>query len=744
MGKISQKMSFLRKQESRQHFYLILFSLSLLLSFSLNIDAYAEEAGPGWFMGKAEPVSPEEAEAYYNSQQTMTAPLEAMSLSAASATTATNEIIELARALRYDPKLIYDYVHNHIDYVPYFGSLKGATLTYLDRSGNDFDQASLMIALLRESSNYNTSIGVVQFVYGQLNIPYADLANWIGVDNNNTIIGTVIASGGIPITLYPTYAQVNRVWIKANINGSDYLFDPAFKSYQYTGKIDIGGATGYNQSELLSAASIGATIGSNYVQNINETNISNKLETYSTSLANTIRSQYPNSDIKEIIGGRSIVQSNLNEYSTTLPFSPAVTATWDEIPQDKTATLRIQHVGIDYTLNIFDLSGKRFTLTYAGSNYHPELRMDGTLIASGTATTVGSKNNFVIKIDHPYAANSGTYMDQTSTYTPESGRSYAIVYNFGGISDALIQKRQKQLDSYVAQGLPDGSEAVLGETLNIMGLTWLKEVQMEDRLLTALAETVSTTHHMVGLMAQEAGYYIDVKTSFSSITSKHNIEADRQSHFKTLALIGSAFEHGMLEQLMGSDKPAVSTMKLFKIANATARKIFLTDSANYASVKPQLQNYTSSDLTNFQNLVNSGYALILPDNGQLILNSWKGQGYIAKQFSGTSMSMQMAIGGGYFGGYNSTTGNVNTTVVNQNTIINGTNNFTSDTIGKQVSIETPITCHPIDMASGAEVYENADIALGGNAPMGLAFSRFYDSNMNLTRKMLGYTIMIST
>ncbi len=65
-------------------------------------------------------------------------------------------------------------------------------------------------------------------------------------------------------------------------------------------------------------------------------------------------------------------------------------------------------------------------------------------------------------------------------------------------------------------------------------------------------------------MAQEAGYYIDVKTAFTSIISRHNSDDDWKAHFNASATISSAFEHGILEQLMGSDNPGISTMKLFQ------------------------------------------------------------------------------------------------------------------------------------------------------------------------------------
>jgi len=412
---------------------------------------------------------------------------------------------------------------------------------------------------------------------------------------------------------------------------------------------------------------------------------------------------------------------------------------WDEIPPEHIAKLRIQHVGIDYTINIHDLSGKRLTLTYAGSNHHPELLLDGELIATGTATTLGSKYNLTITMDHPYAGDSGTYGNQTVSYTPESGRTYAVVYNFGGVSDLLIQNHQKQLSAYLAQGLPDTSEPVLGETLNIMGQTWLKEVQMMDRLLSSLAETVSITHHMVGLMAQEAGYYIDVKAAVGSITSKHDIDIDRQGHFKVHSLFGSAFEHGILEQLMGSDKPGVSTMKLFQIANATSRKVFYANNSNYNAIRPQLRNYSQADLDDFQAKVNNGYTLILPDNGQLNSNQWRGKGYISKKFTEISGSMEMAIGGGYLGGYCTNTGYVNPITVEDiiKTDLFGSENFTTASLNI-ASPTPPKSPEPVDMAGGAYLYDSTDLVVGGNAPIGLSFTRSYNSNLNQEKRTLSY------
>ena len=61
----------------------------------------------------------------------------------------------LASALQNDPGRIFDLVRNHFAYVPAFGSTNGATATLYAGRGNDRDQTSLFIALMR-AAGYET------------------------------------------------------------------------------------------------------------------------------------------------------------------------------------------------------------------------------------------------------------------------------------------------------------------------------------------------------------------------------------------------------------------------------------------------------------------------------------------------------------------------------------------------------------------------------------------------------------
>jgi len=719
---------------SARHFVASILGAALAM-LGLLIEAGAEVAGPGWIMGTAAPVA-------ISTTGTSPRVLAAAAFPpacdpAGSSPPATPEIMELARALRHDPKLIYEYVHDHVDYVPYYGSLKGATLTYLDGSGNDADQASLMVALLRASGF------PARFVFGTMTLPGDGVAAWLGTDPSGDVLGKVLPSGGIPIRGGFVDGQgnvisldVDRVWVEAAIDGVDYVFDPAFKTYTETAKIDLSTAMDYDRLQLVAAATTGATVGTDFIQNLDEGGVATKLDQYTTNLVATIRADHPNASVAEIIGGFDIVPTGIVGYSTALPFATQSVGTCQEIPASETHTLQIVVAGLTYTFDLPELAGRRLTLTFTGADHHPELRLDGALVASGAATIVGQTYPLTVSVDHPYDPSTVNADQTVDTYKVKSGATYAIAYNFGSTSDTLVRQAQRRLEEALAQGLPDTSEAVLGETLHIMGATWMRETELAGHLLSRLAETVVIPHHKVGVMAQEAGYYIDVRNAFAGIISRHNMEADRSAHFYAASLISSAFEHGTLEQLMGSSNPAVSTMKLFQIANGAGHKIFFADSANYGSIRPQLLNYSGATLDYLQDQVNAGRTLILPRDGLLGLEQWQGHGYTLRSEEvtpqGTRLSLSLIIDGGYFGGFAGNPGQVDAPAINDTTLV------TLPDLSRSANQSTPQSRDPVDLATGAYLYNHTDLALGASAPRGLRFTRSYNSTLNRTQGPLGH------
>ena len=96
----------------------------------------------------------------------------------------SEEINSLAVALNNDPLKIFEYIRNHIDYQVYYGLKKGAELTLLEGSGNDFDQCALLADLLK-AAGFNPTFrhGFVSIAYDDPN-GIEDLMGWIGISGN--------------------------------------------------------------------------------------------------------------------------------------------------------------------------------------------------------------------------------------------------------------------------------------------------------------------------------------------------------------------------------------------------------------------------------------------------------------------------------------------------------------------------------------------------------------------------------
>ena len=107
------------------------------------------------------------------------------------------EITGLVRALHNDPDLIFSFVHDAIEYELGYGVRKGALGTLLDGRGNAFDQAMLLVTLLRQAG-YTAS-----YVHGTIALTGEELANWLGLPEKADVVNSVLGSAGMPVTTDP-------------------------------------------------------------------------------------------------------------------------------------------------------------------------------------------------------------------------------------------------------------------------------------------------------------------------------------------------------------------------------------------------------------------------------------------------------------------------------------------------------------------------------------------------------------
>ena len=486
---------------------------------------------------------------------------------------------------------------------------------------------------------------------------------------------------------------------------------------------------------MLTAVSSGATIGADYVQNLNETGLRTKLTEYATAVVAMFRTQYPNNDVKSIYGGKKIIETHLETYAASLPFPMTIDVTSDEIGAQYQATLRIQVAGIDYTSNTVDLGNKRLTITFTPSDFRPELRLDGTLVAQGNTTTPGTTYTATIKIDHPYPASGGTYSDQTGTYDVKSGNyTFAIVSTFGYPGERLIAGHQAKIDESLNSGLTETSEQVMGEALNLVGLTWVQEEYAANDLIKLNKDMYTIHHHEIGMVVQTDSYFVDFRNGLVSNLSMAAVidNWELKSLFESTNAVSSGLEHGVLEQIMNPANPAASTVNTLCNASQLGYKIFKATGSNFASISPQLQSYSSGMISYYQSRVNSGRELIIPQHGYLSLGgAWHGFGFIDYD-DATRGSIGFMITGGFNGGYSSDFGTIPPAVVSDY----WKTGFPDLSI--QMSTMSFKSYEPVDMASGAYLFDHVDLSLGGAAPMGLALNRSYNSSNRLSNRNVGF------
>jgi YD repeat-containing protein len=653
-----------------------------------------------------------------------TGDVSAMRVAGDNAPSAAMSIPELARALRGDVDLIYEHVRNNVEFLPTWGIQKGAFGAMVDNQGTAFDQAALMVALLRQSG-YTAS-----FVKGRIKQTGAQLSTWMGINQANVCGAmTLLGQGQIPTSAVTVNAAVScpggtaslvslkldHVWVKVLIDGKAYYFDPSYKAHTETAGLDLATVTGYNAATFTSAATEGATITADYVQGINRTAIRNNLTSYANTLATYLRTNQPAGTLDTVIGGRTITPlSGAPLRQTVLPYQDtavALTEWTGDIPANYKPTLRIRYQGIDQTYTSDALAGKRLTITYNGAN-QPLLSLDGAVVATGTATTPGTYGAVNFSVVH--SAYGNTSANQTFTQQIQAGGTFLIGNAWGASGRGMVDLHRARLEEARAAGSPASSEAVLGSTLAVISSSWLSQVAQSNYITDRLARTVTLFHHQIGIAGYNTAAYVDLPGNLVGIVSIDNNVAKEQAVFYSSAMHGSILESTTVQQTTGTS--AVSTVKLIDQATAGNLRIYDARSSNFATtVQPNLIGCAGA-IPSLQAEVNAGNRLILPSRCDLNEGSWTGTAF----FTIANGGMGAIISGGLAGGFSTTPLPPDVTA-----LLAARNSVSSNTL---LTATGPTYNDPIDMTKGHFLYEHNDLSVGtGSFPMSLSFARSYTS-----------------
>ncbi|WP_254640740.1 RHS repeat-associated core domain-containing protein [Burkholderia sp. GbtcB21] len=667
-------------------------------------------------------------------------------------------IAELARALNFNPDVIYQYVHNNVEVYPIYGTQKGSFGAVLDNQGTVYDQAMLMVDLLR-ASGYTASFttGVIKYTAAQFNSLY-------GVDTSNVCgVLNLLGKGGIPIyaatAVNPgqcpgnTSALVDvslaHVWVKTVINGTTYYFDPSYKTHSFKTGINLASSstTGYDATTYLNSAKSGASITANYVQNINRTNIRNNLTTYANNLAAYLRANMPTATVDDVVGGKSIdlIYGAIPHY-TSPPLQNTAYALQDQtdVPISMKATLRIQYQGIDQTYTSDAIYGHRLTITYNSAN-QPILTLDGAAVGSpGTAPPSGASTTLTLTATHNAYGTTAANLTINQTIVAKPGNVFTIANAWGPTGRGLPNSYQTALANLRAAGVADTSEAVGGTTLAVLAAHWLGQTSRMQSLSERLSNTSILVHHDIGIAGYTgASSYVDLPGGTFGVASVSGDSNSETIAFYQQGMHSSILESTVVQQI--SSVSAASTVKLIDAAAAAGQPIYNATSANYSTaVQPNLVN-CSNYYGTFSSYLSSGFNLILPQHCDLTENSWTGVGYFVQSpvFLGALITGNLAGGFMTLGQYLSTLSplaqvaspfppsmyNLPVTVLN-----NGALQIGPSLQGEPLNYAGD----PIGLAAGNFTYSRDDISSGvGLFPQRLTFSRMYSSSAKNQDSVLG-------
>jgi YD repeat-containing protein len=578
-----------------------------------------------------------------------------------------NEIVELARALKSDPDLIYDYVRNNVETVWMYGLQKGAVGAIIDKSGTPFDQAHLMVELLHQA-NYPSAT----YKVGTITLNGAQFADWTGI-TSATAACELLASGGIPAKVNGftdvadcatlsgsvTGVELAHVWVSVAIDAGTYVFDPSYKLYSVNAGVALastaGLTTGQPMAQIATGMTTGTASGVSYSVNLGTTALNDTLQGYANNLRSYSQTQFPAGRIEDLIGGTSIVRYEAptgGVRQTSLPYASTEYRSWPQaIPDQYRTSLRLEVTKgscvdgsyptiIDRTFFADDIYGRKMrlsgTFTVTGANSTISLTV---LDEAGNGPTLYSANfkcnpgynvgTLTLTANHPYpAAANGTtaldkdYMDAVFTSPVRYSLPLVIVHGWGDTGRGLVEKWGSRIDRTLPSLITAGCETCSSTFHASQGdgrreqlaASWLSQSATAARLHAAIAKSVYSLHHAIGVVEAEAevkpvNFYpdqhapvyrftisdtfdrFDIDSAFS-LTSRTADAVARNAAVHAIAATGNALEGSISAQQ--SDLPDTgSTATRFEWGNRppTAED----PSGSYSGTPRRFYEFTSAN-----------------------------------------------------------------------------------------------------------------------------------------------------
>ncbi len=529
------------------------------------------------------------------------APPVAGDLSATEDIQLTPAIQAKAQELGNNPVKIHNWVRNTIEFIPSYGSIQGTEMTLQAKRGNATDIASLEIALLRAANI------PARYAYGTIQLPIAQAMNWVGGVTNPEAALNLMGQGGIPsiaLTSGGTIGAVKleHVWVEAYV---DYVpsrgavnkvpdswvpLDASFKQYTYTQGMDIKSNVPLDANALLAQAQQGATVNAaeGWVQNLNQANIQSALTNYQSQVQNYVNAQNATATVGDVLGTKTIVQSNPALLAGVLPYKTVATGSrFATLPDnlrhnvklDLYASTRDRGLGssmLSWSISLPSLNSRRLGVTYEPASaadaqliqsykdqgatslpayliqVRPLIQLDGVTVATGSSVGMGQEQLWDATLSDPL-----NLYTSSESFNAKAGDEMVFGVNGNGLNPTIIQARtnQTQFSNSVAEALHLVS-LVFWTEHDLFDYFAAKQHGVHNQRLPSVGLFASplTVSYFFGIpnAANYRGWVMDVKRNLQVAVA--NKPEDSLNYLMQSGVQGSYLENSAYEQVLSMKK----------------------------------------------------------------------------------------------------------------------------------------------------------------------------------------------
>lgn len=555
----------------------------------------------------------------------------------------TQEMADITESLA-TPVNIYNYISNSINFEFYPDSRKGAIGTFEQYGGNDYDIASLFIAMLKHL-NYEAS-----YINGTIELTEQQAINYTGAKDIDSALNIIrLRDPEASYNQQLNTTSFNHVWVKLIYDSNEFYLDPSFKEY-------------------VSVDSIFDEYDSNLDDWVADADY------FKYSMKRNYKSE---SNVKSgYLTNRKIKLIEYNALPTELPYETTIETEFDNVASDDSDKISFYFDGEFHEFRSAELYNRRITIEYAVNedenegydihpnnvyglinsgwsnrvNLHPILKIDGEAYFEGGGANVGSYQTTAVKLH----TNNQDYI-----FTKEMcvGSIYSIVFDYQNIAayktSTSINNVYSLNDSISKSNLY--SDEYIGKILELVGYNYFTQLDIATH---SIAEETDTyySHNLsvsffgyepeitektsmgvsMGYSIQQSGnFVIDVIGNTYSCSAKDSNNNNELIFKSSSGMMSSYIESNVLKELFDVD--SVSTMEVIKYAENNDIDIYTLYNGSEHNLSELNVNANANKI--IDEAINAGYIVTVPQK-DITINSWTGSGYIMYDpYSGYSVYM---------------------------------------------------------------------------------------------------------